>query len=130
MSNGPGEWAVVYHGTKRANVKGIAENPLHAGDRELYGPGIYCSPNPAVAAGYTDCLTLPGDSRKVQYMYMFVCRVNVSKPHQCTQMPCPKADSPEYTVHMTICSDYWFANSKNEASQNIRAYGILVKEEV
>jgi hypothetical protein len=101
MSNVPGEWAVVYHGTKVGNVEGITETPLKAGCRNAYGYGIYCSPDPAVAVRFCDCFPgpqcsqnvqhRPQGSQNVQYKYMFVCRVNATAPHRCTENPCPKA---------------------------------------
>jgi hypothetical protein len=126
-SSGPGEWALVYHGTKHRFVKDITEGPLQAGWINACGYGIYCSPNPAVSEGYTDCLALQESSGQVNYKYMFVCRVNVSAVHHCTQLPCPHARNNQYTVHITQSKDIWFVNCQNESYQNIRTYGILVK---
>jgi vacuolar-type H+-ATPase subunit H len=123
--NRPGEWALVYHGTKHKNVENLAKTPLRAGPemQGLRGYGIYCSPNPVVVAEHTDKLELQG----TRYKFMFVCRVNVSAVHRCTEFECPEAKNARYTVHITQNPDIWFANCQNQAYQNIRAYGILVK---
>jgi hypothetical protein len=125
-TNAPGEWAVVYHGTKPQYVKPLTETPLKEGNGlNHYGVGIYCSPNPEVAEKYAP---RSPPIKGVKYLFMVVCRVNVSKVHRCTRRPCPDAGSPNYTVHFTQGKDIWFANGQNESSQNIRAYGILVKK--
>jgi TPR repeat protein len=125
--NLPGEWALVYHGTKHRFVKSITETPLRAGQRAWYGHGIYCSPNPATSEHYTDCLELQERSGRARYKYMLVCRVNVSAVHKCAQCPCPYAQNNQYTVHITTAKDVWFVNCQNQSYQNIRPYGILVK---
>jgi hypothetical protein len=125
MRNRPGEWALVYHGTEYKNVKSITQTPLAAGERDVHGHGIYCSPNPAVAARFTDWFQCPDGAK---YSYMFVCRVNMRAVHHCTQDPCPEDRNSEYTVHITRWKDFWFVNGENQSYQNIRIYGILVKE--
>jgi hypothetical protein len=126
--NGVGEWAVAYHGTSFANVGAIVRSPLHVGPRNDHGYGIYCSPNPDVAQRYTDRFPLEDRSGSATYQFMFVCRVNVSRPHQCTQIPCPEDHDPQWTVHMNQQDDYWFVNPHNEGYETIRTYGILVQK--
>jgi hypothetical protein len=129
MENSPGEWAAVYHGTKCTYVKSITENPLETGPHNFYGDGIYCSSNPVIAEKYTDVLTLRQSSERATYRYMFHCRVNVSNVHHCQATPCPEARSSQYTLHETQEPGIWFVNCRNESYQNIRAYGLLVKEQ-
>jgi hypothetical protein len=130
MVNRPGEWALVYHGTKRDSVASIVATPLAVGERNRYGRGIYCSPNPAIPLldGYAARSDIPTASGVSHCHYMFVCRVNVSSVHQCGRFPCPSAEDPHYTVHRTSRPDYWFANCGNQAHQTIRTYGLLVKD--
>lgn len=54
-SNNENQWPVAYHGTHQNNVGGIIIEGfrLDKGKRFSYGHGIYCSPNPAVALGYS-----------------------------------------------------------------------------
>jgi hypothetical protein len=41
MSNIPGEWTVVYHGTNCSSVKSIHESSFRVGSTNHYGKGIY-----------------------------------------------------------------------------------------
>jgi hypothetical protein len=125
MSNSPGEWAVVYHGTDYKHVKSITQSPLRAGPRRVHGHGIYCSPDPEMAAQYSDWFQCPQGTK---CSYMFVCRVNVRGVHRCTQTPCSEDRNSRWTVHITKWKDIWFVNCENQSYQNIRTYGILVKE--
>jgi hypothetical protein len=129
MSNVPGEWCVAYHGTKGGSVKSITESPLQTGPNNAYGRGIYCSPDPATAAGYTDQITMTTNQGTKQLRYMFMCRVNPRSIHHCTQCPCPEAQSPNYSVHFTTQNGIWFVNCQNQAYQHIRPYGLLVRVE-
>jgi hypothetical protein len=129
MKNGPGEWCVSYHGTKPDKVKPIIETPLKAGAGDVYGCGIYCSPNPAEAAQYTDYITSTTSQGTVKLRYMFMCRVNPRSIHHCTQTPCLEARNANYTLHFTQRHDYWFVNCENQSYQNIRPYGLLVREQ-
>jgi hypothetical protein len=128
MSNVPGEWAVVYHGTKGHCVQKITQTPLQPGSSNAFGYEIYCSPNPTVSRGYTDEIHMATHQGMTRLRYIFMCRVNVSSVHRCTMCPCPDAQNPSYTVHITIAPDIWFVNCQNQSYQNIRPYGILVQE--
>jgi hypothetical protein len=100
ICNCPGEWAVVYHGTATQFLKSITETPLRAGRTNLYGYGIYCSPNPTIAKGYTNTLQIPKTSSgSTKVRYMFMCRANVSAIHRCSQCPCPLA------LILAVCAD-------------------------
>jgi hypothetical protein len=130
MSNIPGEWCVAYHGTDSKNVKGILTSPLKAGCGDCYGKGIYCTPDVDTAEDYCkNPLTLDLGDGKKQYKYVFMCRVNVSNIHNCTNTPCPEAEDPKYTIHFTTYKPCWFVNLNNSKYENIRPYGILIKGE-
>jgi hypothetical protein len=133
MVNGPGEWCVAYHGTKCNFVKGIVESLLHAGDRGRYGTGIYCSPNVEVAArhGYAKPRSIKVGGAKKRFQYMFMCRVNNGKVCHCARgiENCPNASKPAFTLHIPQSRpDLWFVNQNNDDYQNIRTYGILIRE--
>jgi hypothetical protein len=131
MRNCPGEWAVVYHGTKVQFVKAITETPLKPGIGDAYGYGIYCTPNPdiPITDGYASPTSLNINGQTISVRFMFMCRVNVSSVHHCTAAgECPLAKDPMYTLHISTYKDYWFVNCQNQGYQNIRPYGLLVKE--
>ncbi|KAI4818451.1 hypothetical protein KUCAC02_011792 [Chaenocephalus aceratus] len=46
-----GEWPVSYHGTSSDGARGIIKTHYKAGDRALYGRGIYSTPDIHVADG-------------------------------------------------------------------------------
>jgi hypothetical protein len=126
MVNGKGEWGVAYHGTPYRFVKSISETPLRVGDVNVYGRGIYCSPYVDVAEQYSFELDFPINGEIEKLKYVFMCRVNVSNIHRCTEPICPEAENPKYTVHFTTNSNIWFANLKNSKYESIRQYGILI----
>jgi hypothetical protein len=130
MDNIPGEWCVAYHATPHENVKGISSSPLRVGGNNWYGRGIYCSPLVSEAEKYCGSpLVLKTKTQgSLSYKYVFMCRVNVSHPHTCEEEECPLAEDPNYTVHFTTRENYWFANLNNSNYENIRQYGILIKE--
>jgi hypothetical protein len=131
MQNNASEWPVAYHGTDPYHVKQIAETHLVAGRRRnRFGLGIYCSPNPNIAAEYaTNYITVPTSNGVKRYSYIFMCRVNAenvydSRPGRCSSVECPNG----FTLYITTERDYWFANPDNRDSRSIRTYGILVLE--
>jgi hypothetical protein len=128
ISNGAGEWAVVYHGTKSSLVSSIIQSPLRPGGGNSFGRGIYCSPNPQTAEGYADVLQVQTNTGTLKCKFVLACRVNVSAVHCCTACPCPCAQDNNYTVHVTSSDGIWFVNGGNEKYQYIRPYGLLVKE--
>jgi hypothetical protein len=129
MSNVAGEWCIAYHGTKYHCLRDMTEGPPRAGTTNYFGYGIYCSPDPAVAAGLAKVIEVPVGTSTVRCSYMFMCRVNTRSIHRCTQSTCEFAKDPNYTLHMTTYHGIWFVNCQNQNYQNIRPYGLLVKEE-
>jgi hypothetical protein len=109
--------------------KDITLSPLKAGEGDVYGKGIYCSPDVCIAEDYCRLpLELNTKKGKKRCKYIFMCRVNVKKIHYCNKSPCPEAENTDYTVHFTTCKNYWFVNLNNLNYENIRQYGLLVKE--
>jgi hypothetical protein len=128
-SNVPGEWCIAYHGTKADFVLPISQTPLIAGLGAYHGCGIYCSPNVNISEDYTgDSIEIETRTGTIKCKYVFMCRVNPRAIHHCTARPCPDAQNPAYTLHMTTYTDIWFVNCQNQGYQNIRPYGLLVKE--
>jgi hypothetical protein len=102
---------------------------LTNGSNISYGKGIYCSPNAEIASQFcsSECEIDTIDGKK-KFQYVFMCRVNCSKIHQCPNGICPEAENPEYSLHFTSKEDYWFVNKNNIHYENIRPYGVLVRE--
>jgi len=50
-----GEWPVAYHGTGEPNAQGIIEQGFltSKSERQRYGKGIYCAPDPKTALIYS-----------------------------------------------------------------------------
>jgi hypothetical protein len=130
--NVEGEWAVAYHGTDPLFVKAIMESPLRSGENNVHGKGIYCSPLIQSASDYAaSSFALKTKQGIKRYRYVFMCRVNVRNVCHCKDVPCPNAQDPQYSLHVTMNTDdqYWFVNENNGEYQNIRTYGLLVQEE-
>ncbi|KAF4714980.1 hypothetical protein FOZ63_031495, partial [Perkinsus olseni] len=103
------EWAVAYHGTSAANLPGILARGIRPGTRQNYSQevgiaqGIYCSPHPDTAGVYSDTIMVEG--RRIGVMLQ--CRVRPAAVRQCQSR-----------------QDYWVI----ESSEDVRPYGVLVRE--
>ena len=106
----PGEWAVSYHGTGKLGIKGIAESGYDSSKlrRELYGKGIYSTPDIEVAKGYAQKFGFQGKS----YLMVFQNRVNL-------------ANSTIIPKERTGAGAEYFVTPLQD---NIRPYGICIKE--
>ena len=104
-----GEWPVSYHGTKKDAAEKIAAAgfDLGKGKRFKYGKGVYSTPNPAEAERYAVDFKWEGKSFKV----MLQNRVNME---DTKVVPDGNRSGSEYFV--------------TGEEENIRPYGILVKE--
>jgi len=104
-----GEWPVSYHGTNMNAASLIAAEGyrLSRGVRFLYGPGIYSTPDPAVAEKYA--ATFEFQDKK--YKVILQNRVNMSDTNIAKPQRYP---GWEYFV------------TKNE--DNVRPYGLLYKQ--
>ncbi len=71
-----GEWAVSYHGSEKHNIRAISKHGYDPSKsmRQLFGPGTYSTPSPAVAAGYATSFSEHGNS----YKMMLQNRVNIN----------------------------------------------------
>lgn len=111
LFSSPGEWPVSYHGTSNKNSASIAEAGYNASKcvREVYGKGIYSSPELATAEDYAVSFELEG----IRYRTVVQNRVN-----------------PQSLVKIkgVLCggklTEYWI--SPNES--DVRPYGILIKK--
>jgi hypothetical protein len=132
--NGPGEWPVAYHGMSPVDLKSIMEGSLQAGCGAVYGKGIYCSPYPEEAAGYSmrKPLTLKVGNETKSFLIMLMCRVNPEIVCECSKLnrtgkKCPREKDARFTLHKAT-DRIWFVNADNANSKNSRVYGILIKE--
>lgn len=113
----PGEWPVSYHGTSLQGAKGIIKTNYKAGDRAVYGRGIYSTPKLPETDMYMTTFT----SEKTNKTYRVVMqnRINSEKRERCDYedywlIPVPKDTSIEEERRIVECS--------------IRPYGILIQE--
>ena len=106
-ANGDSEWAVSYHGTKQEFYNSIYNNGYRPGHNNVYGVGIYCTPNIETAAGYATEFT--GDDGK-RYKLVLQNRVKPSAIKKASDKGGP--------------DDYWYI----EDGKDIRPYSICVRE--
>jgi len=106
----PGEWPVSYHGTGKTSAGGIAAEGylLSKSKRQMYGRGIYSTPDISVAERYATSFEL---NDGVKYKLIFQNRVN------------PKS-LIKISKEETGAGEYWI--SPNQA--DVRAYGICIKK--
>ena len=115
MSNSNKEWCVAYHGTNIKYAKSILTSSLKPGVNQVHqycdnintrcplkkvGIGVYVSPNPKVAEGYSSITN--------NYLCMFMCRINPNNFRTCEDR-----------------KDYWVVNPTEE---DIRPYRLLIKK--
>ena len=115
----PGEWPVSYHGTSLKGAKGIIKSHYSAGDRDLYGRGIYSTPDIHAAEEELYAKTFTSKTTRKSYKVIVQNRINPEEREICQQ------------------SNYWLipvhkrasaAAQKRIAESSIRPYGILIKE--
>ena len=115
----PGEWPVSYHGTSLKGAKGIIKSHYSAGDGDLYGRGIYSTPDIHVAEREEYAKTFTSKTTGKSYKVILQNRINPENIETCKR------------------SDYWLipvhkrASAKEErqiVESSIRPYGILIKE--
>ena len=124
----PGEWCIAYHGACVHNtseqikqiIKPILENNLKPGSGQAYssyddachpgqkvGVGVYCTPNPNTADGYSGQIDVNGHRYKVAFML----RVKPDKIRYSNSQP-----------------DYWVLNAGNGDFSEMRPYRFLIKK--
>ncbi|XP_051246431.1 aspartate and glycine-rich protein-like [Dicentrarchus labrax] len=115
----PGEWPVSYHGTSLDGAKGIIRSHYSAGDRAMYGRGIYSTPDIHVAEREEYAKTFTSESTGKSYKVILQNRINPEKREICQR------------------DDYWLipvhegTSAKEEKKimeSSIRPYGILIKK--
>lgn len=115
----PGEWPVSYHGTSLDGAKGIIRSHYKAGNGQVYGRGIYSTPDIHVAEKEQFAKTFTSKTTGKSYKVILQNRINPKKRMICWT------------------SDYWLirvdeGTSDKEERQivesSIRPYGILIKE--
>lgn len=115
----PGEWPVSFHGTSIDGARGIIREHYRAGVRDLYGRGIYSTPNIHVAEIENYAKTFASKTTGKSYKVIVQNRINPVKRKICQW------------------SDYWLVPVDKEmsaeeereiAESSIRPYGILIKE--
>ena len=124
----PGEWCIAYHGACVHNtseqikqiIKPILENNLKPGSGQAYssyddachpgqkvGVGVYCTPNPNTADGYSGQIDVNGHRYKVAFML----RVK-----------------PDKIRYSNSRSDYWVLNAGDGDFSEMRPYRFLIKK--
>ena len=124
----PGEWCIAYHGACVHNtseqikqiIKPILENNLKPGAGQAYstyddachpgqkvGVGVYCTPNPNTADGYSGQIDVNGHRYKVAFML----RVKPDKIRYSNSQP-----------------DYWVLNAGDGDFSEMRPYRFLIKK--
>ena len=124
----PGEWCIAYHGACVHNtseqikqiIKPILENNLKPGAGQAYstyddachpgqkvGVGVYCTPNPNTADGYSGQIDVNGHRYKVAFML----RVK-----------------PDKIRYSNSRSDYWVLNAGDGNFSEMRPYRFLIKK--
>ena len=124
----PGEWCIAYHGACVHNtseqikqiIKPILENNLKPGAGQAYstyddachpgqkvGVGVYCTPNPNTADGYSGQIDVNGHRYKVAFML----RVKPDKIRYSNSRP-----------------DYWVLNAGDGNFTEMRPYRFLIKK--
>ena len=81
------EWAVSYHGTKIENAEPIVEYCLKIGKRNMFGVGIYCTPNIETAERYSPTFT--NQISRKNYKIVFQNRVKPSAIHRASEFGGP-----------------------------------------
>lgn len=109
MNGTPGEWAVAYHGTKHAHLANIiVKEGLKPGPGQGYasscGVGIYCTPDLALAQGYSAGVSVTHGGQTHTLSFILQCRVQPS----AIRVGAPNV---------------WVINNAND----IRPYGVLVR---
>ncbi|XP_017571279.1 uncharacterized protein LOC108438167 [Pygocentrus nattereri] len=114
----PGEWPVSFHGTSIEGARGITETHYRAGPRDVYGRGIYSTPDISIAEDYAMSKKFTSKNGKT-YKVIMQNRINhkkrvITKKKDYWLIPVPEGTSPE--------------KEKEIVETSIRPYGILIKE--
>eukprot|EP01083_Nonionella_stella_P175646 612290_1 len=116
----PGNWYRAFHGTSREAGASIYKGAFRSGANNVYGKGIYCSPDVSVAAGYCESrkgiIKLQTKQGPKEFYFVFQVAVNPDT-----------MNNPDYIDNFNPACEsckYWIAPT----GADIRPYGILIKE--
>lgn len=112
-----GEWPVSYHGTTMDGVRGITKAHYKPGSRNVFGSGIYSTPNINVAIGYSTEFHSKNDGKT--YKVLLQNRINPERRKICKRKDYWLIEIPEGTQPGKV---------KEIVEKSIRPYGILLKE--
>ncbi|KAJ8377891.1 hypothetical protein AAFF_G00250420 [Aldrovandia affinis] len=117
LQKGAHAWPVSYHGTSIEAAKGVIKIHYRPGAGQVYGRGIYSTPNLDIASSYSKIFT----SRTTQKTYKVILqnRINPTNRIMCNEkdywlVPIPKGTSAE--------------KEKETVENSIRPYGLLLQE--
>ncbi|XP_042351647.1 uncharacterized protein LOC121949883 [Plectropomus leopardus] len=113
----PGEWPVSYHGTDQKFVKAIIEQHLKAGNRKLYGKGIYSTPDIDIAKGFATEFT----AKKTKKKYKVILQTRINPEHR------EKYNDDKYWM-VPISEDASDQEQQEKVENAIRPYGLLLQE--
>ncbi|GAA6215373.1 uncharacterized protein LOC108893838 [Lates japonicus] len=113
----PGEWPVSYHGTSKKGAEGIIEGYYKPGPGQVYGRGIYSTPEIAEATYYAKTFTSQKDGKT--YKVILQNRINPAYRRKYNNdkywlIPIPHGTSDE--------------REQDIVENAIRPYGLLVKQ--
>ncbi len=114
----PGEWPVSYHGTDLKGAEGIIQTHFKAGDRQVYGRGIYSSPDINVADVCAKTKNFTSQNNGKTYEVIMQNRINPQKREIKNKniwlVPIPVGTSA--------------AKEQEIVKSSIRPYGLLLKK--
>ncbi|KAK7138812.1 hypothetical protein R3I93_016043 [Phoxinus phoxinus] len=114
----PGEWPVSYHGTDLQGAAGIIESQYMSGDRQVYGRGIYSSPDIIIADIFAKTKNFISQKNGNTYKVIMQNRINPQIREEKTKdiwlVPIPEGTSVE--------------EEKKIVESAIRPYGLLLKK--
>ncbi|XP_028287426.1 uncharacterized protein LOC114452352 [Parambassis ranga] len=113
----PGEWPVSYHGTSDTGARGIIKTNYKAGPGQVYGRGVYSTPDLSEAEGYAKQFVSKVD--KKTYEVVLQNRINPAHREKHNDdmywlVPIEGGTTPE--------------DEQQKVQQAIRPYGLLIRE--
>ena len=138
-ASAPNEWPVSYHGTTAGACGSIHDTGYdpNRSEGQVYGPGIYCTPDIRVAETYAKRRG-PFECNRKKYLCVLQNRVN---PDKIVKQYEEKSDDyydktvvlidKKVTKYNAICSgEYWRCprHDPGKGIFDIRPYGILIRK--
>ncbi|XP_071315052.1 uncharacterized protein [Trachinotus anak] len=113
----PGEWPVSYHGTSKKGSEGIIEGHYKPGPGQVYGRGIYSTPEIAEAIYYAKTFT----SKKNGKNYKVILQNRINPEYR------EKYNNDKYWL-IPIPQGTSDGDEQRVVERAIRPYGLLIKE--